>query len=65
MGSSKFWQIIGLVIGIVLIIVGFLYFEQNSQQNFFPSVIVGAIGGIIVLIIVTKWRNQLNNWMDK
>jgi len=59
------WKI--LVIGILMFIGGGyfgLYFGPQSPDTRVIGIIVAVIGGILVFIVFTKWRNQLNDWMD-
>jgi energy-converting hydrogenase Eha subunit C len=55
-----------LIIGI-LMLVGGIFFAILSGKNFDVAIIgilIGGIGGFLILLIISKWRNQLNDWVE-
>ena len=53
-----------LIIGILMLIGG-LFFARLSGNNFDLSLIgvfIAGFGGFLILLVVSKWRNRLNDW---
>lgn len=55
-----------LIIGIIML-VGGIFFAIQSGKNFdvaMIGILIGGIGGFLILLVISKWRNQLNDWVE-
>jgi len=51
-----------LLVGILVLIAGLYLWGRFPDHMEFG--ILGGIGGFLILLVISKWRNQLNDWID-